>query len=62
MRNLINRILVKLGLRMPQETFSTKGFGSIITQDRIVHIVRATAERNETATYNCDASTAVKYG
>ena len=25
MRNLINRILVKLGLRMPQETFSTTG-------------------------------------
>ncbi len=58
MRNLINSILVKLGLKMPRETFRTTGFGSIITQD---HIVRATAERNDTATYDCDASTAVKY-
>ena len=58
MRNLIERILTRLGLKMPQETLCTTGFGSIIAQD---YIVRATAERNDTATYDCDASTAVKY-
>ncbi len=61
MRNLINSILVKLGLKMPRETFRTTGFGSIVKQDYFVHIVRATAEGNDTATYDCDASTAVKY-